>query len=363
LYATHTTVHIEDTVKTGTIFSFASQAGCAAGMKVSVEVVGGYDLYHGMCSGMGAGSSRILDCDCQNKMKPSTTVDPCYTGFVAGCMADMPDDLSCCPPKETTYDTVTGKYVGTRGTCLAKSKDTTYKATTEALKESFACNTTHISELEAMSSCKIGTGYHAKTDAMCAMYKDVKMCDVVEPPASCATNQKWSVYISHGATLTAPTCAAGDAAAPPPPPTSTVSVSFTLSGTVTSFDAHKKLSIASVIAKGAGVKPSAVAITVAAGSVVVTADIEATDAAATQTSLTSGILTSKSSLQTALAAGGVTATVESDPIVTSGGLSTGALVGIIVGSAVGAILLLVVIYCMFCKSSTVTHVNKGGSNA
>ena len=75
---------------------------------------------------MGAGSSRIQFCDCNHQLKPTTLIDPCHTAFVYGCLADMPDDLACCPDEGTVYDAVTRAYIhpagGSTGTCIAKSK-------------------------------------------------------------------------------------------------------------------------------------------------------------------------------------------------------------------------------------------------
>ena len=68
----------------------------------------------------GAGSSRIQHCDCDFHLRPSTLIDPCHQGFHDGCMADMPDDTSCCPGDDASYDSATRSYIN-GGTCLAKS--------------------------------------------------------------------------------------------------------------------------------------------------------------------------------------------------------------------------------------------------
>ena len=112
----------------------------------------------------------------------------------------------------------------------------------------------------------------------------------------------------------------------------------------------------------------AVALTLSAGSVVFTADIAVASAAAatsTTSRLANGALKDASTLQSALAAqfqadGVSTATLSVEVVAPPGsgvapptpspaGLSTGALIGIIAGVAVALLLVVVVLYCKFCR--------------
>jgi len=133
---------------------------------------------------------------------------------------------------------------------------------------------------------------------------------------------------------------------PPPPPSTTaatVSIGFSLSGEVSSYDTDKVSILQQTLATAAAVPTYDVAIEIQAASVRVAAIIILPDAAtATSTSsiLSSGILASASTLESALGSAGLTVTVESDPTVTTdvskGGVSTGVFVGGVIGAAFGA---------------------------
>ena len=73
---------------------------------------GEYEAFYDMCYNMAEGTYRIQHCDCDNHIRPSNTIDPCFTGYYDGCMADMPDDLSCCPGINATYSSATGYVNG-----------------------------------------------------------------------------------------------------------------------------------------------------------------------------------------------------------------------------------------------------------
>lgn len=87
---------IEADVEVDSYLYFASIVGCQSGQKVAVYVSGDYAVNYEQCYAMGLDSSRVENCDCDFKVSPSTLVDPCHTGFHDGCMASMPEDLSCC---------------------------------------------------------------------------------------------------------------------------------------------------------------------------------------------------------------------------------------------------------------------------
>ena len=158
---------------------------------------------------------------------------------------------------------------------------------------------------------------------------------------------------------------AGPVGSPAPAKTTTLTSILTLAGTLASLTNTDKLNIKKTIAKGAGVKHSAVSVAYAAGSVVVTATIAVADAAAATAaakSLNEGIMASDSALTAALQAEGVTAAVEAitvaqvysppaapspppavpspPPADSDDGLSVGAIVGIAVGVVVGALALI-----------------------
>ena len=65
-------------------------------------------------------------------LRPSTNTAPCHQGFHDGCMADMPDDDSCCPGDDAAYDSATRSYIN-GGTCLAKSTKAKHEANAEKL--------------------------------------------------------------------------------------------------------------------------------------------------------------------------------------------------------------------------------------
>ena len=83
------------------VYFYASRVGCTEGQKVAVNVVEDYESNFAQCEGMGAGTNRIRHCDCNHAIRPTTLIDPCHTGFVYGCLRNMPDDLSCCPDDAT----------------------------------------------------------------------------------------------------------------------------------------------------------------------------------------------------------------------------------------------------------------------
>ena len=80
---------------------------------------------------MGAGSSRIQHCDCDHHLKGTTLINPCHAGFVAGCTADMPADLSCCPGSDASYDSVSRAYVN-GGQCIPKVRSETRSETSRS---------------------------------------------------------------------------------------------------------------------------------------------------------------------------------------------------------------------------------------
>ena len=198
------------------------------------------------------------------------------------------------------------------------------------------------------------------------MVMKVLECDVPSPAADCAKERNYKLFIEHTNTRDTPVCPAGSPAKAKP---TTLTSTLTLAGTLASLTNTDKLNIKKTIAKGAGVKHSAVSVAYAAGSVVVTATISVVDAAAATAAakkLNEGIMASDSALAAALKAEGVTAAVEaitaaqvvSPPSApppppspsappakadSDDGLSVGAIVGIAVGGAFGALVLIVLL--------------------
>merc|ERR1740130_1979579 len=122
------------------VYYYASQNACTTGQKVAVNLGDHFSDNYAQCFGMGAGSSRIQHCDCDHHLKVTTTIEPCFTGFVNGCEADMPDDLSCCPGADASYDM---GYVN-GGQCIPKSKLEGFKDVAVRVHEMMHCNKTEL---------------------------------------------------------------------------------------------------------------------------------------------------------------------------------------------------------------------------
>ena len=223
---------------------------------------------------MGAGSSRIQHCDCDHHLKGTTLINPCHAGFVAGCTADMPADLSCCPGSDASYDSVSRAYVN-GGQCIPKSKLEGFKDVAEQVYNMTHCNQTQVDEHAAMEVCPKVSMFGSAREPVCTMVKKVLECDVPSPAADCAKERNYKLFVEHTNTLETPVCPAGS---PAPPKTTTLTSILTLAGTLASLTNTHKLNIKKTIAKGAGVKHSAVSVAYAAGSVVVTPTIAVADA-------------------------------------------------------------------------------------
>jgi len=335
------------------VYYYASKNACTTGQKVAVNLGDHFSDNYAQCLGMGAGSSRIQHCDCDHHIRPTTTIEPCFTGFVNGCKADMPDDLSCCPGADASYDM---GYVN-GGQCIPKSKLEGFQDVAVRVHEMMHCNKTELDEHAAMEVCPKVSMYSSAREPVCTMVKKVLECDVLSPAADCAKEHNYKLFVEHTNTLKTPVCPAGS---PAPAKTTTLTSTLTLAGTLASLTNTDKLNIKKTIAKGAGVKHSAVSVAYAAGSVVVTATITVADAAAATAAakkLNTGIMASETALATALKAEGVTTAVagitavvdpSAPPVVvpakaktdSDDGLSVGAIVGIAVGVIVGALALI-----------------------
>ena len=92
------------------LYLFASKAGCAEGQKAAVEI-DDFDEVGDACYDMGLTSSRIKKCTCNfEDSEMSTLSEPCHSQFIAGCNHHSPelgDDTSCCDA----------------GSCIGKHKD------------------------------------------------------------------------------------------------------------------------------------------------------------------------------------------------------------------------------------------------
>jgi hypothetical protein len=329
---------IEEDHPTSVIY-FASQTGCSSGQKVAVNIA---DFSTVDCSSMGRGSSRIQNCDCDFKYRPSTLVDPCHTTFAQGCLADMPDDTSCCG----TGTTYANRAYTNGGTCIAKSKRSSWTKRTADLKWMMACNATKSAEYDAMIESGCPSAYSATgADEMCDFYEAVKPCIADAANAACDEfNLEWTVYSADTSTA-APDCTGlqmiGNSVM-----RDSFTASFTLSGVPTDYDTARQTTIKSVLAAAANVPAAAVSLAMTSGSVVVTATILVADADVKSTAMTAlrtGIFASASALQTALASGGVSTTVEGAPVVGdtgSSGLHPGAIAAIGVSPFVVFLLLI-----------------------
>jgi len=177
------------------VYYFASKDHCGDvenPQKVAVNVADDYVNNAGQCNAMGYGSRRIQHCDCKFQLRPSTLVDPCHTQFVAGCLADMPDDDSCCPGDDASYDPETRQYIN-GGTCMAKSKHETYWNTAKVVNKLPAVKQTVYDEMEKCPSRYSAEG----KDYVCEMYKAVKDCkkaSTKEEVAMCETDLNWLTF-------------------------------------------------------------------------------------------------------------------------------------------------------------------------
>jgi hypothetical protein len=104
-------------------YYIASKSGCASGQKVAIGVINEYGPTYEACKGMGAETNRIQHCDCDHSVRMNTMTENCATGFMDGCRSQLPDDLSCCPGDDVSYERVGmgGNYVK-GGSCIPKSK-------------------------------------------------------------------------------------------------------------------------------------------------------------------------------------------------------------------------------------------------
>ena len=365
----HCDVHYEANDEQKTYY-YASQNSCTTSQKVAVSLSGHFSDNYAQCFGMGSGSSRIQHCDCDHHLKGTTLIEPCMSGFVAACKADMPDDLSCCPGADGSYDSAGRAYVN-GGQCIPKSKLEGFQDVAERVYEMMHCNKTQLDEHAAMEVCPKLSPYGSAREPVCVMVKKVLECDVLSPAAACAKEHNYKLFVEHTNILKTPVCPAGS---PAPAETTTLTSTLTLAGTLASLTNTDKLNIKKTIAKGAGVKHSAVSVAYAAGSVVVTATITVADAAAATAAakkLNKGIMASETALATALKAEGVTTAVagitavvdpSAPPVVvpakaktdSDDGLSVGAIVGIAVGVVVGVLALvgLLVVVLKKQKGST-----------
>ena len=180
----------------GDVLYFASKEGCTEGQKAAVQIGEDYTATYGQCYDMGSslsmGASRIKNCDCDFHLRPSTNTNPCHQGFHDGCMADMPDDTSCCPGDDASYDSATRSYIN-GGTCLGKAAKAKHEANAEKLKRMHTCGPTATAKLDATESCP--SSFSMSYDGgLCAMHKTVRECEVASPPASCATDHAWRIY-------------------------------------------------------------------------------------------------------------------------------------------------------------------------
>jgi hypothetical protein len=106
-------------------YYIASKNGCDSGQKVALAVINEYGPTYESCYDMGSETNRIQHCDCDHSVRTGTLNEVCGTGFMDGCREQMPDDLSCCPGDDVSYERVGmgGNYVK-GGSCIPKNKET-----------------------------------------------------------------------------------------------------------------------------------------------------------------------------------------------------------------------------------------------
>jgi hypothetical protein len=78
------------------VLFFASEVGCDQGQKIAIAVVETIGSSYNEGYADGQNSMRIQHCDCDHKKNPEGGTEAYHMGYVAGCKAEMPDDLSCC---------------------------------------------------------------------------------------------------------------------------------------------------------------------------------------------------------------------------------------------------------------------------
>jgi hypothetical protein len=173
-----------------TYYYFASDPGCSTGQKVAVEVGDDYATNSAQCTSMGLGSSRIQNCDCNHQLRPTTLIEPCFTGFLTGCLSDMPDDLSCCNDA-TTY--ASGGYSNC-GTCIPKSSEQQMQDTVIDTINFCDANATACQAYADLSSCPSSWG--SDYDPKCNQWKSIQACRDVTGDAleACNCDLRWVVY-------------------------------------------------------------------------------------------------------------------------------------------------------------------------
>lgn len=178
------------------IYFYASKGGCSSGQKVAVKVIESYEDNFAACIARGRGSSRIRSCDCNFRIRDSTVIDPCHTGFVYGCLQDMPVDTSCCPvdPENITSPSL-GVYVhaygGSVGTCIAQSAVAKAKTDAALLKVMIANKDPKLDVFDGYTSCPSMWYDYSNYDPVCATYKALQKCNVAVPPTSCESEAIW----------------------------------------------------------------------------------------------------------------------------------------------------------------------------
>jgi hypothetical protein len=101
-------------------YFFASLDGCEDGQKVAIMPFSEYTSTYDQCYSMGTTSSRVQHCDCDHSIRPTTLNEICLTGFVDGCMSQMPADTSCCPGDDASSPSF-GTYLN-GGNCIRKNQ-------------------------------------------------------------------------------------------------------------------------------------------------------------------------------------------------------------------------------------------------
>jgi len=82
-------------------YFFASLKGCEQGQRIAVAVAAPYGTTYDAAFKEGTMTKRIQHCDCDFGLDTGMEDNEvAHTGFVDGCMSEMPSNLDCCPGED-----------------------------------------------------------------------------------------------------------------------------------------------------------------------------------------------------------------------------------------------------------------------
>jgi hypothetical protein len=106
-------------------YFFASLKGCEQGQRIAVAVAAPYGTTYDAAFKEGTMTKRIQHCDCDFGLDTGMEDNEvAHTGFVDGCMSEMPSNLDCCPGEDV--ELVKGGHSNSYkngGNCMRKSDE------------------------------------------------------------------------------------------------------------------------------------------------------------------------------------------------------------------------------------------------